>query len=85
MNEPIQRQEMILKVYCYEGKKHLEGWALSAMGIAIPEEEKNNHFEYTQEEIDNLIEQYMQASPSICVRIEEDYSHDVQQNKYNLK
>lgn len=72
MEEPIQIQQqiMILQIFSDNGKTYLKGWALHAFGVSIPYEERNNLFEYSKEEIDELVENFMESCPDIYIEKE---------------
>lgn len=72
MKEPYQVQQQILKLQIFydNGKTYLKGWSLHSFGVSIPYEKRNNLFEYSKEEIDELVENFMESCPDIYIEKE---------------
>ena len=76
MKEMIMQQVKILEVFVIDGKKYLEGYALSELGVHVPREEKGDLFECSQERIDELVKEYTRAYPNIVIEQQENHKYD---------
>ena len=67
----IQKQVMLVKVYQKGGARYLDGWTLFSLGFGNRVTGgKDELYEFTQQQIDEMLNNYMRRDPHIELRQE---------------